>query len=210
MTEESLASIAGVAEITAVVSAAAAAATAVIAVVAIIMTTRDNRSRTRPVVMALFREAKDNDTAFELVIRNYGASKASDLDVRFDSPFGDSDGAERLTSAIRTRYEKRIPCLAPGGELTNLWWMGIAGGSDGVLVNKLETPDKVRVTVSYKGNRRCRYSDTYDLDSGPMLLTTSSISSTSLRGRLKTITEALSGIAIELRTLNSRSTPSGR
>lgn len=139
--------------------------------------------------MALFRMAAHSDTAFELVIRNYGMSAARDLHVSFDPPLSDEDRKDGLTDMVAKRYDAAIALLPPGSELTNTWWRGKNTGTN-ELVNGLNTPEEVSVTVSYKGNRIRQYRDTFPLHADIIKLTTYSVSSTSTPGRMKTIAES--------------------
>lgn len=185
-----------------VISAFAAIVTAIIAVVALASTARDSRDRSRPLVMALFRESQHSDSSFELVVRNYGTSAARDLTVTFDPPFDDEQRADDLTGVLAERYGKSIPLLPPGSELTNIWWSGTSAGGGNELVNHLRTPDEVKVSVSYKGNRWRRYRDTFTLHVDTIKLKTSSVSSTSMLGRAKTIAESLKSIATQTAATN--------
>ncbi|WP_146751997.1 hypothetical protein [Microbacterium sp. SMR1] len=186
-----------------VISAFAAIITAVIAVVALASTARDSRERSRPLVMALFREAEHSDSSFEFVVRNYGTSAARDLTVTFDPPFSEEQRQDGLTDTLAKRYDRATPILPPGSELTNVWWAGgVTTTSHNELVNHMKTPDEVTVSVSYKGNRWRRYSDTFTLHVDAIKLTTTSVSSTSMPGRMKTLAESAKKIADELRATN--------
>lgn len=191
------------------ISAFAAIITAVIAVIALASTARDSRDRSRPLVLAIFRVAEHSDTAFELVVRNYGASAARDLRVSFDPPLSEEDCKDGLTAMVAKRYDTAIALLPPGSELTNTWWRGKYTGAN-ELVNGLNTPEEVSVTVSYRGNRLRRYRDTFPLHADIIKLTTYSVSSTSTPGRMKTIAEALKTVAAELKLTNRQLQEIGR
>lgn len=135
-------------------------------------------------------------------MRNYGTSAARDLTVKFDPPFSADDRRDDLTDVLATRYDSPTPLLPPGSELTNVWWSGTSRGGGNELVNHLSTPDEVTVSVSYKGNRWRRYSDTFTLHVDSIKLKTSSVSSTSMPGRMKTLAESAKKIADELRATN--------
>ncbi|WP_336628279.1 MULTISPECIES: hypothetical protein [unclassified Microbacterium] len=184
------------------VSAVFAVVTAIIAIVAISATARDSKERTRPVVIALFRQSQNSDTAFELVIRNYGASAARDLRVTFDPPLDAESRLEKNTGMLATRYDSSVPWLPPGSELTNTWWSGVNNGGP-ELVNKLKTPDKVVVSVSYKGNRLRRFGENFSLAASDIALTTYNESSTSFPGRMASIAASLSGIQKTLKELRT-------
>lgn len=187
-----------------VISAFAAVVTAVIAIVALSSTARDSRDRSRPLVFAMFREAEFSDSAFDLVIKNFGTSAARDLTVTFEPQLTAEDRKDELTDFVAKRYDAPIPLLPPGGELTNTWWgggMSPNGGNE--LINRLSTPEEVAVTVSYKGNRLRRYSDTFQLSADTIKLRTYTVSSTSMPGRMKSITESLKSIATQTKATNS-------
>lgn len=207
---ESLAPLVGaLAPYTDFISAFAAIITAVIAVVALASTARDSRDRSRPLVMAVFRMAEHSESAFELVVRNYGSSAARDLEVSFDPPLTADDRQEDLTNIVAKRYDEAIELLPPGSELSNTWWRGKnTGGRE--LVNGLNTPEEVSVLVSYKGNRIRRYKDTFRLSADIIKLTTYSVSSTSAPGRMKTIAESMKSIANELKSTNRQLRDIGR
>lgn len=188
---------------TAVISALATVATAVIAIVALGSTARDSRERSRPMIFAMFREAEHSDSSFELVVKNFGLSAARHLVVEFDPPLSDDDRTAGLTEFVAKRYDNPIPLLPPGSELTNTWWSGgIAPGSGNELVNRLSTPDEVVVKVAYKGNRIRRYRDEFALSADTIKLKTSTVSSTSMPGRMKTIAESMATIAKQSTAMN--------
>ncbi|HEY4226029.1 MAG TPA: hypothetical protein VGM70_09465 [Pseudolysinimonas sp.] len=142
-------------------------------------------------MLALFRIAEHNDTAFDFVVRNYGQSAARNVKVTFDPPFGPDERQHRLTEILAQRYDDVIPLLPPSVEVPNLWWSGPP------MTNTLKTPNKVRVTITYKGNRLRSYKEIIPLDAEWMKRGTYSVSSTSTPGRMKTISEALGTIAKE-------------
>jgi hypothetical protein len=186
-----------------VITALATVLTAAVAIVALGSTARDSRDRSRPLVFATFRMAEHSDSSFELVVRNYGTSAALNLIVEFDPPFTDEQRTEVRTDFVAKRYDDPIPLLPPNGELSNTWWSGgmpPLGGDE--LVNTLNTPDKVGVKVSYKGNRFRRYRDEFQLTADTMKLITSSVSSTSVPGRIGSIAASLKSIAIQTTATN--------
>lgn len=180
-------------------SALAAILTAVIAIVALTATARDSRERSRPVVMAMFRLAEHSDTSFDFVVRNYGPSAARDVEVKFDPPLDDEARKQSTTQALAERFDARIPLLPPEAEVSNVYWSGKNDGSN-KLVNKLRTPAKVTVTITYKGTRLRRYTEVVPLDADWMGLATHSVSSTSTPGRMKQIAESLKNIADETKS----------
>lgn len=183
-------------------SALAAIVTAVIAVIALNRTSRDSHDRSRPVVLAYFRAAEQNDRAFDFVVRNYGPSAARDVALTFDPPFNDEQRKDRMTEIVAQRWDKSMPLLPPGAEIKNLWWStrpGPGGGEVGAH-NALETPDEVTVTITYCGSGKDQYTETIPLDGRWMKLDSSSVSSDSTRGRMKQIAEALGKVATETRS----------
>jgi hypothetical protein len=181
---------------TAVISALATVATATIAVIALGSTSRDSRERSRPMIFAMFREAEHSDSSFELVVKNFGLSAARDVEVKFDPPLSQDDRKDELTDFVAKRYDKPIPLLPPGSELTNTWWGGgTAPDSGNELVNRLSTPDEVVVKVTYKGNRFLRYRDAFALTADTIKLKTYTVSSTSMPGRMKTIADSMTSLA---------------
>lgn len=187
-----------------VMSAFAALVTAVIAIVALSSTARDSRDRSRPVVFAMFREAQHSDSAFDLVVNNLGSSAARNLRIEFDPPLSKDDRKDVLTDFVGKRYDNLIPLLPPGSELTNTWWAGeISPDHPNELVNRLNTPEQVVVRVSYNGNRIRRYRNDFQLMADTIKLTTHNVSSTSMPGRMESITKSLATIATQAKATNS-------
>lgn len=186
-----------------VIGALAAIVTAIIAVIALSSTAKDSRERSRPLVIAFFRMAKDNDGAFELVVRNYGQSGAKDLRVTFDPSITAEAQQTDAVAMLARRYEVPIALLPPTAELTNTWWRNDHTTGQAELPNAYGTPDQVVVRVSYRGYRWRRYSDEFPLDVNTIKLTTYSVSSTSMPSRVKSIAESLRGIEDGLGTVNS-------
>ena len=106
----------------AVIVPLATAVTAIIAIVALRSTASDSRERSRPMVLAFFRKSPHNESAFDIVVHNYGTSSASDIEVRFDPPFTAEQRNNHMVNALAQRYEKLVPLLPPGSEITNVWW----------------------------------------------------------------------------------------
>lgn len=177
--------------------------TAILAVAALRSAARDSRERSRPLVLARFRESENSDSSYELVIGNSGQTAARDLVVTFDPPFTEAALGDALVKLIADRYESPLGALPPGGELTNVWWSGSLQGGR-ALENHIATPDDVKVSVSYKGNRWRRYRDTFALEAKLMKTKTYSVSSTSMIGMTKAIRDSLKTIATEAKTTNSR------
>lgn len=166
-----------------------------IAVIALRQTAQDSRDRSRPVVIAEFRPARDSTSAIDLVVRNLGASVARDLEVSFEPQLVVPDtGGPFVTPFLIKRYADPIPAVAPGQDLRNIWWSGAVGhGND--LENSEPTPDEVRVNVQYRGSGKSQYCDSFSLHVDIVKMTTYSTSSDSLPGRLKTMDASLKQIA---------------
>lgn len=178
------------------ISAMAATITAAIAIITLIRASNDSRLRSQPVVIAEIRRAPDADTSFDLVVRNTGPTIARDVRVTFDPPLvlPDEEPEEHYATLwIIKRYEHAIPMLAPGQELSNTWWFGAA--REGEIVNVEPTPDRVLVRISYRGRGRRRKSDEFPLDMNAHTRGTSTTSSSSFKGRLRSIDSALNKIA---------------
>lgn len=165
---------------------------------------RDRRDRSRPNMVAELRRASDNDSAYDLVVRNAGITVARDVQVTFDPPLPTSDptGDIGLVKCIHERYSEAIPSIAPGQEFTNIWWSTrpIHGREN---PNALPTPDDVTVTISFK--RRAHqlrpFRETYVLRSHTIAWGTRSVSSTSIKGRMGAISDNLASIAKSLEEL---------
>lgn len=179
--------------------AIAAVVTALIAIFALRSTATDSRERSRPIVLAFFRLAPHNESAFELVVRNYGTSAASDIDVTFDPPFGDGERKDHMISALAERYDKRVPLMPPGSEITNVWWALDFTAPSGSGKNRYPAPDEAVMTITYKGNRRSRYKEKIKLDTSWMKGDTSTVSSSSHPGLQKQNSASLKKIADETR-----------
>ena len=182
--------------------AMAAVITAVIAGGALRATANDSRDRSRPMVVAEFLPAEHSDSTIDFRIRNYGQSVAHDVLVAFDPEIPDTTDPTSLTPFLKRRYAKTIQHLSPGQELRNIWWSGEAHAT-GELVNSEPTPDEVRVTVRYRGGKRSKYEDHYDLTIESVTLTTFSTSSASVPGRLKSFDKNLVSISRSLAALAS-------
>ncbi|WP_421735971.1 hypothetical protein [Cellulomonas sp.] len=184
------------------VTALATIATAAFAVWAIVNAGRDSRDRSRPMVIAEFRHARDSDTTVDLVIHNAGVSMAREVSVTFDPPLVVPEGFGRnVTDHIIRRYSSALSGLAPSQTFRNVWWAGhmVAGSSD--LENAEPTPDQVAVAINYTDDRGRPYSDTFALDVLNLLQETYSVSSTSVKGRLKTIDASLKTTSKALETV---------
>lgn len=189
----------------AVLVAIAALVTAIIAIFALRSTASDSRERSRPIVLAYFRLAPHNDSAFDLVLHNFGTSAACDITVKFSPEFGDESRKDGMVKSLAERYDKPIPLMPPGAEITNVWWsLDFAAPGEGQ--NRHSTPDEATMTITYKGNRIRRYKEKVKLDTNWMKGDTSTVSSTSRPGIAKRNAEALKKIADEAVTIRRRLT----
>ena len=173
-------------------SAMAAITTGIVAISALRASARDSADRSRPVVVAEFQLATESDTSADLVIRNDGATVARNLRVSFDRDIvtGDPD-KDKGAGSIQQRYSRIIGVLSPRQELRNTWWFGGSVAGSDRLENLNPTPDEVVVTVNYEDLNGVEYRDDFELHVDVMLHSTHSFSSTSVRGQLKTMAQAL-------------------
>ncbi|MGD8202452.1 hypothetical protein ACQE98_17560 [Ornithinimicrobium sp. W1679] len=173
----------------------AAIVTAMIAILALRATQRDSHDRTRPVIIVELQPAEHNTDAIDLVVRNYGLSAAFEVQVEFDPELcvPEHDGPYMTTYLLR-RYQRPLSLLAPGQELRNIWASyRDMGGED--LENHEPTPDVATAAVSYLDGQGRRYAQTFDLSIEAVSMTTFSISSTSIPGRLASVDKSLRTIA---------------
>ena len=179
------------------ISAIAAVVTGVVAIVTLIRAGSDSRQRAQPMVIAELRPAKDSDSVIDLVVRNAGATVARKVRVTFDPAL--EVPAERaqdplVTPILIQRYAAEIPTLAPGQEMSNIYWSGEAGPGN-MLKNGETTPDRVTLTVEYSGLGWRRLRSSFVLDVQVVTLTTWAVSSNSMIGRVRAIAAALDDIS---------------
>lgn len=183
------------------ISAIAAVVTGVIAVVTLIRAGSDSRQRAQPMVLAELRPAKNSDSVIDLVVRNAGATVARNVKVTFD-PVIEVPAARAheplVTGSLVQRYASEIPALAPGQELSNIYWAGEQGAGS-KLENREPTPDRVAVTVTYSGLGWGKLRESFVLDVQVVTLTTWSESSNSMIGRVRAIASALDVISKAVR-----------
>ncbi|KAF0833882.1 hypothetical protein [Ornithinibacter aureus] len=166
--------------------------TGLVAVAALFRTAEDSRERSRPMVTAELQRGPNSHSVIDLVVRNSGLTVARDLAVRLDPlPVVPAEGGPYVTPFMLRRYAQPIPVLAPGQELRNIWWSGEVVTGSIELQNREPTTDEVKVSVTYRGPGRRRYSDTYSLHVDIVKMTTYEVSSDSLPGRLETIDKSL-------------------
>jgi hypothetical protein len=184
------------------VGAIAAVVTGIVAIWSLASATRDSRRRTQPNVIAEIRRAPDSDTSFDFVLRNAGPTVARDIIVTFDPDIvipEDRQHESLATEWLIKRYRRPIPMLAPGQELSNTYWLGVAKGDK--RVNGEPTPDNVSVSVRYRGVGRGWLRGTFVIDIDIITLGTSTTSSDSFKGRLRSIDESLRVIAQQAKEL---------
>lgn len=192
-------------------SAMAAIATGVIAIGALRASARDSADRSRPVVVAEFQLATESDTSTDLVIRNDGATVARNLRVSFDRAIVTGDpNRDRGAGSIQQRYSRTIGVLSPRQELRNTWWFGGSVAGSNQLQNLNPTPDEVVVTLQYQGLGGVEYHDDFELHVDVMLHSTHSFSSTSVRGQLKTMAQALKKMSERAPVSSTTTTSSSR
>src|SRR5665648_775127 len=159
----------------------------------------DSRDRSRPYVLAELSLAADSDTSIDIVIRTACLSVARNVHVRFDPVLVvPDDGRQYVTEYTVRRYAKPIPTLAPGQGLSNVWWSGHMAPGGTSLISEEPTPEECTVTIEYWDDRRRRYRDDFPLVVDTMLTTTYSVSSTSIKGRMKSIDGSLEKMAASL------------
>lgn len=183
------------------IGAVAGVVAAIVAIAALVSTAQDSKARSQPMIAAEFRPAPDSDSSIEFAVTNLGPTRARDVKVEFDPPITLPQDTDRLMAPfIVQRYSQPIPVLNPGQVLSNTWWSGEAG-PDNKLTNREPTPDTVVVKVSYKGLRWRRIRDSFPLTIETVTLTTYSVSSTSTKGRLKSVDATLQKIRDHLATI---------
>jgi len=147
----------------AALGALAAVVTGTVAVAALLVATRDSAERSRPMLIAELVSDRYASATQHLVLRNVGPSVARDVKVSFDPPLPEvPDPSGLVTPFIKQRYEGRIPVIAPGQRLSNIWFSGEAGPGGG-WINREPLPDSFVVELEYKGNRLRRYRDRFPL-----------------------------------------------
>lgn len=182
----------GLAGISAVVAA-------VVAVWALRHTALDSRERTRPVMVGEFRKAENSAGAIDLVVRNIGASVARHVEVDFDPKISlPEDTSQLVTPFLLRRYAEPIAVVAPGQELSNIWFStDYQGEKDGRgdLPNHEPTPNIVTVTIRYRdADDKRTYCDAYRLDVDVVRMTTYSTASDSIPGRIDGIHKSLAAL----------------
>lgn len=151
----------------------------------------DSRRRSRPMVSANFVFGPNSSSVVLFRLKNYGPSRAVEVDVRFTPPIK----VDESTEVIRSRYANPIGVLNPGETYDNSWFIPNYSNSDGPTTNHYAHPDKVRVSVTYKRFWWLRYKDVTDLDIATHLHTSDPVSSTSMLGSVRKIADATEKIA---------------
>lgn len=144
-------------------SAFAAITTAVVSAAALTQVKRDSRNAARPMVAADLRparpasgEANSLVRSFqELVIRNYGASVASDVTITFEPELTATGGQSPALDELVELFSQPIPTLVPGPKLTSVYYDPVAPA----------TPEQITVWISYTGPDGAKYGpESYPLD----------------------------------------------
>lgn len=173
-----------------VVEALATVVAAVVAVVGIWIAVSDAKNRNAPVVIALFRRAKDNYFAIEFVVKNFGQTPARKVKMKFDPGLSADKSDGTMGYLLPRRYSKELSILAPGQELSNVWFYPKIVGNR-VEGNRTTLPDSTKVTIEYRGNRLRSFKETFELDLSVVKEGSDSVSSDSLPGRMKSIDKSL-------------------
>lgn len=196
------------------VAALAAVSAAVVAIRTLRSSKRDSRDRSRPMVGALLeKESHPNSKTADLVVRNYGASVAYNVEVTFEPAITDSgtrSGENSFVPLLLGRYDHPIANLMPGVELRSLWFIGRGYDSDGALLNDEPIPDVVTATIRYSDRPDFwhkdtnRYTESFRLD---MAIVRHSVSTTHTDDHLglhKRSTKAMEQMAPAIKTLATK------
>lgn len=185
--------------VTAIFTAAMAVAIIVTAVYAkrtLVAAKDDSRARSRPALAAyLERELLSHGTVL-LVIKNFGPSSATDVQVAFDPPAPAADDLNTLPDSdmmkwLYQRFIDPVPVWAPGWSTSNV----IRAGQDPL--------EALVVKASYCGPDGTRYEDRFALHPAHILKTTSSTPSKT-DDPIKLGQQAVSALQALVRTLRVR------
>lgn len=186
----------------AAIGAVATVLAVIVAIASLAAAAKDNRARSRPMVIAEFRRARRNDRAIDLVVRNVGPSLATHLKVEFEPPISAVEAPTTTAHLIALRYALPNLILGPNQELKNLWWSS-RPGPNGTVINSEPTPATVKVDVSYKGTRWRRYRDTFEMNINSIKYETESISSATPERQLKAGVQQLGKIVTGLTAIRN-------
>jgi hypothetical protein len=182
--------------VSAAVTAVMAVVTGVVGIMTLFALRRDSHDRTRPLMSAELRPRILARGTAELVVANVGHSVAKDIQVTFEPPLPELDSQDReetMASFLRRRYAQRIPTLAPGHELVNIYAQLRGDGSHGL---RESVPYDLTVTFEYGDDRGNRYTDGYSLTVETLMNeTTSNPSNEDERGMKRRWVSALETIA---------------
>lgn len=170
----------------------AAVVTGVVAVAALAQTARDSRERSRPSMVAELRIVPYTQS-LELVVRNVGPAVAREMTVTFDPPFEPTEDRASTSGYIQRRYAKSFSTIAPGQTFTNIW--------DFNPDTDVSTVTPTTVTIKYRRGRFRRYTDQYVLDPRDFKNQTTSTSTASPDGRMKSILDEMRKLTREAQTL---------
>lgn len=185
------------------VSALATVITAAAALAALAASRNESKERTKAQVIAYFDFARHSDETIELIVENIGGTTARDVYLTFDPPFKSAEDYlnSDAAGAIAARYLAPIEVLAPGQALRNPWW-GASYPGNGEAVNRYSAPDEVEIKIKFDDGvfqlRRLlqvrERSSTFCISVLPMIVQQNVTSTSSVKGRMKQITEELKGI----------------
>ncbi len=140
-----------------VVAIATAVAT-LAAILTFIALVRNDRARTRAVMVAELSPEVFAPQTIELIVSNVGRTSAKEVEVTFTPPLPAPQGASdpsMLTAFLVRRYEKPISMVAPGQRLYNIY----------SAPNEASNPKEVHVKFDYKDYRGKKCTVEYDLSS---------------------------------------------
>ncbi len=151
-----------------------------------------NIAAAQPYVWADVRAADDQGVLVDLVVGNSGPTVAKDVRVEFDPPLTTKGGhAEQLTVQAMDRMRNGMRSLAPGKTL--YWHLG-----SGPVLLESEQPQVHRVTVNADGPFGPVPQMTYEIDLSDFRESNSRPS-----GTLHRLTEAVEGVALEIKKGNA-------
>jgi hypothetical protein len=187
------------AAITALFTAAMAVAIIVTAIYAkrtLVATREDSRARTRPVLVAYLERELLSPGTILLVVKNFGASTATDVRVDFDPPAPPADQVAALADSdmkkwLYQRFAVPVPVWGPGWTTSNV----IRSGQDSL--------EPITVTLSYEGPDGSNYSEPFLLHPDHVLKETSSAPSKT-DNPIKLGQQAVAAMQALVRTIRTR------
>lgn len=152
----------------------------------------DSADRSRPYVIAEFRDRELAHMTILFVVRNLGQTEARNLKVAFtpDLPVAPEDQVPADTiKFIKRRYANPIKLLAPGQELDNTYSVGEP------QPDEVRSPKQVTVALSYDGPNNRHYETTFELDTELLSTRTYVTSSSDPSEQMKVVIKHLATIA---------------